>query len=339
MSIRITSSGRTCSAALVLSLTLSTALLASASAHATPATAMQSVSFSTGTQSLWGPGRGTASFGASGSASVPATFFTPEVGVGYSFGASSGTAVASVGGNVAASYDDHLSAPGTASIQLSYAPTSGSFSTNLGASASLTGFVHDVPFFGPWDFCIYCQNWSLQTGSSATPGFGTTRSGTDAVSVAGVGPNIGVASATLNLNATQQSNLRLDSLRGVLRATNQTTGTTHLTPFTGAGSSLVGVTLDENGVWDFSLLSLDLGNTFWSTMGAGFSFDIDVFGVISESFPFANVPLLSTGGFELDFAERTVTNLFSITVPEPGTALLLASGLLGLLVFQPRRIR
>lgn len=319
-------------------LLLVASILFASVAAATPASYSQALNFSTGTQSLWGPGSGTGSFGASGSAGVPSTFFTPALGVGYSFSASSGTASASVDGQLGATFDNHLAAPGSATINLSYTPTSGGFSTNLGARADLTGYVHDIPFYGPWNFCFYCKNWSLQTSSSSTPGFGLTRSDTDAVSVAGVGPDIGVASAQANINATQGANLRLDRFTGILSYTHRDTGTTYTTPFSFAGASVLTANLDMEGMWDFSLLSVDLANTFWSTMGGSLSFDVDVIGLINESWSFASINLLNTGGFDLNFGSKNLLDTFSIYVPEPATGLLLATGLIGLAVAGRRRV-
>lgn len=318
-------------------------LLTAGVASATPATYTRNLSFSTGTESLWGPGQGTASFGASGSAGIPQVTgpfdvqITPGLGVSYDFGASSGTASANVNGSLEAQYDDYLLAPGVASITLDYATSSGGFGTDLGANIDIEGYVDRIPFGSRWDFCFYCAGPTLNTSSSSRPDFGVTRTDTDSISLAGVGPSfLSLASAQMNLNATQRSNLRLDEFTGVMTYENLDTGTNGLLGFALDQASVLDVLLPEAGEWRFGFLDLDLDNTFWSTMGGSLSLDIDVFGVIDESWSFASLDLLDTPRFALDFGELDVASAFSITVPEPGSGWLLASGLVGL-AFAGRR--
>lgn len=306
-----------------------------APAVATPMVYSQALGFSTGTQSLWGPGKTSASFGASGGASVHPPFL-PEIGGAYNFSASAGTASASLNGTLSASYDDFVH-QGTTSIGVGFNPTSGSFASHLGASFDVTGYVHDIPFYGPWDFCIYCNNKSLDPSLSYTPVFGTQRSASDSFGIAGVGPDIGVASAQLTLNANQTTYFRPDSLFGALQYTNRDSGLTRSVMLSLTGTSFLDVNLDQPGIWDFTFTGLDIADTFHSTIGSNLSVDINVIGLIDQSFPFGSIPLLNTPSFGLDFASLGPLSAFSILVPEPGTGLLLVSGLLGLAAFGRRR--
>lgn len=295
------------------------------------------LAFSTGNQSLWGPGASSSSFGGSGSAGT--TIAGVDVGAGYSFRASSGTARANLSGNLGATYAQELALPGVTRIGLGFTGTSGSFSTALGASASISAYAHDVPFFGPWDPCVYCRNWSLDTSASFTPVLGVQHSGTGSFAVAGVGPDIGVASAQLTLNANQTARFRSTALVGSLRATHRDSSASQTLGFSLAGSSFLDFDLDQAGLWDFDFLGLDVANTFSTTIGANLSVDLGCcFGAISKSFPFGNVSLLNTPSFGLDFGAKSLLGAFSISVvPEPGSTALVLLGLAGLFVTGRRR--
>ncbi|NNL66290.1 MAG: hypothetical protein HKP30_08615 [Myxococcales bacterium] len=306
-------------------------LLLGAASPARAATFTSGLAFSTGTRSLWGPGGGSSSFGGSGS--LGTRLAGVDVGAGYDFSATAGTVRANLSGSLVADYAAELALPGVTQIGLDWNGSSGSFSTDLGASAEISAYVHDVPFFGPWDPCVYCQDWSLDTSRSFTSTFGVQRSDTDSFSVAGVGPDIGVASAQLSLNANQTARFRPDALTGSLRATHRDSGLSKLLGFSLQDVSVLDVDLDEAGIWDFDLLGLDIANTFSTTIGANLSVDLECcFGAIGTSFPFGNVSLLNTPSFALDFGARNLASAFSIlVVPEPGATGLVLLGLGGLL--------
>lgn len=313
------------------------ALGAPLAALSAPVTTSHAVSFSSGTQSLWGPGGSTASFRKSGSASFFLPPFGPTLGAGYLATASAGTVSGNAVATIAASYDDTLAAPGAASVQLRVAGLTGNVATNLGARFDVTGSVHDIPFFGPWDFCFWCNNYQLDTNITLG-GMGAQRTGTDSFALAGVAPDIAVASAKLNLNANQTARFTPTHLTGTLAYTHRDTGTTRSLAFTLASLVELMPQLDLAGIWDFRFSGLDLHDLFSTTIGANLSVDIDVFGLVSHSFPFGNVSLLNTPSFELDFAAASPFQAFSIlVVPEAGTLLLFVAGNAGLLLVGRRR--
>jgi len=308
------------------------------SAHASPMTFSRALQFNTGTQSLWGPGGSTASFGASGSASVFIPPFGPTVGAGYSAGASAGTVSGTLGGSLSASYDDMLSLPGTTSIDLGFAGVTGNVQSHLGARFDVTGFVHNLPVYGPWDFCVYCANYALDTSITLAPTLGTQRTGADSFGVAGVGPDIGIASAQVTLNANQTARFTPSAITGAMTYMHRESGVERSILFALSSVSVLDPILDLMGTWDFVFSKLDVTNSFNSTIGANLSIDVSAVGLFSKNFPFANVSLLNTSPFGLDFATLAPIAAFSITVvPEPGTLLLLGLGLGGLAASGRRR--
>lgn len=193
----------------------------------------------------------------------------------------------------------------------------------------MTGFVHDIPFFGPWDFCLYCANYALDPSRSFTPVFGTQVTASDSFGVAGVGPDSVIASAQLTLNANQTIRFRPDALVGSLGYVHRESGLARSLPFSLSGVPVLDALLDRNGIFDFTFSGLDIANTFSTTIGANLSIDIAALG-LEWTFPFANVSLLNTPSFDLNFATLGAVSAFSIVVPEPGTLLLLGAGLAGL---------
>lgn len=307
-------------------------------------------SFSTNfnaSQSLF-KGGASAGFDKSGSAGS-------SVGVSYSAKANSGTVTANVNGQIQANYTSLLYNPySSTNVNLQFNGASSSFSSALGASANVSGFL-DIcvipnPFGGcitriDTDFDLLDQGLFLSPGSSSTANLGTTRSASDADSAIGFGPNldliIGELGAEVNLDIDQQIALSLQGIDGILGYSNRNTGESLFTSFTIGASDQVNVITEDlsAGIWDFSLLNLSLGNTF--------SNDVDLelrptINYVLGEWPAPGSSPISLGlideSFALGFNTLQATNLFSVqVVPVPAGVWLFGSALLALVGVNRRR--
>jgi len=322
-------------------------------AEALPVTTSQSLNFSAGKQSLWGPGGAAASFKKSGSVG------NTTLGFKYSAKASSGTVEsARFAGQLRYSYDDYINvnADDLLSMQFIGNPNGGLIDTLFGAS--LTTEYQILGFTG----CIFCAGLTLDIDQSFTPRLDRRFSGSDTATpvTLEVGPNLGLAAATagVDIDLTQTSSLTGTGITGMVTATNRGSGTSlnQSVSVLNNGIFNLDLGLDEVGIWDVSLTNLSLSNQFFSSFGLSLVPFVQYFvglgcgepgtdsdnGIFCASdgradFTLANLDLGSTQAFALNFNSLNL-NPFSIEtfaapvaqVPEPGSITLLAIGLLAL---------
>ena len=321
--------------------------LATSLAHA--ATTSFNTNFSA-TQSLFSGGA-SAGFNESGSTGG-------SIGISYSAVANSGTVNAGVNGQIAATYNDIISTPNTATtINLKFNGGASSVSSQLGANANVSGFLGFCAIPNPLPFgpsCVTSINESfslLNEGLFLTPGtnfnanLGVKSSANVADSAIGFGPNIdliiGDLGAVVNLDVDQTIDFTPQNIDGILSYRNRNSGDMFAMPFLMGITDMIDITTVDlgPGIWDFSLLDMDLGNLFRNDVNLELRPTINY--VLGE-WPSAGSSPISLGlvdeSFALDFNTLMATNLFSIkVVPVPAAVWLFGSGLLGLIGIARRK--
>ncbi len=327
-------------------------------AHAALVSTEQLLNFDAGKQSLWGLGGVAASFNASGSVG------SSTLGFNYSAQASTGTVEqASFDGLLHYTYND-TSMLGTRDLltfNFTGNSNGGLFETLFGASLET-----NYQILGG-EGCIYCRGASLNVEKTFTPELDIPFSGSDTATpaTAEVGPNIGVASGTagVDIDVRQTSTLEGTGISGAITAVNRATGDVRNVGLSVADNGFFNVDLglDLAGLWDVTLSSLTLDNSFFSsfamnlvpfvqyTIGvgcgdAGRDSDNGLLcgGDGRADWNLANISLGSTQSFaltfnQLDLAPFTIDVRDQVaSVPEPDTLTLLGIGLLSLAALRRR---
>lgn len=345
------------------------AALVPAAPQAAAATAQQSLVFSSGKQSIWGPG-GAAAFGASGYA-----IGNHSLGISYSMSASSGSVASSISGQLAARYDDLVAWDDRNAVQVGFDffgnPTGGSLSTDLGAHAEVAAHLNldlaGVPI--GWNPSLIDANYRLDIDRSFTTALAQTVTGNDAFTPASIGiglPTFGIGlagGAGLDLDIFQSARMDLTGLGGRVQARHRDSGfelVQALSLDDAAGQFLI-FELGRAGLWDFSYLDLSLANRFSTqfsmNMLAYVEYGVGVYcgdlGTDSDNVlctddrkraNLAGVNLFRSPELALAFGPLDTGPAFSVEVmaapvPEPASVLLMLAGTGALLARRRRALQ
>lgn len=303
-------------------------------------------------QSFWGPNRTAANFGSH-------DFFGGEaLGISYNVSASSGTVSGNFNGTVQSQYSDEIWYWQTwqSRFDFSGTPGGGQLSTFIGAKASVTAHALGA------DATVLNEDKSISISHSFTPVLDQLEKDSGSVNAAapGVGINIGVgsASAGVDLNIVQKVNFTGKAIEGNLVGKNLSTGDAISTPI---AFDVNGQPDFENvklgwGYWQMQLEDLALSNDFSTEFllgldpfvqykigvgcgDAGTNRDNGWFCLADgkSSFHAANIDLLATQTFGLNFAQADLPAFYVNVVPEPGSVSLLLLALGGCVLMQRGR--
>lgn len=280
------------------------------------------------------------------------------VGVSYRAFANTGTVNSNVNGSLRATFDDVISVGDTANVVLDYLGGLSSLSSSFGMGASVSAFVNvsiDLPFPVP-DFnvnetveilnLIPGGGLELSPSSNFVSNLGAGNSASDSdTGIAAVVPIIPIpivddVGAGVNLDLRQTINLTPTAVEGILRGVNRNNGNTIVRNMNITGPSdtnnllLAGL---DTGIWDFSLLDIDLFNLFRNDVDLDINPTITLPLLPDPTFNLATVNLFDQT-FALDFNTLNRQNLFSILVtPIPAAVWLFGTALLGFVGFARRR--
>lgn len=275
--------------------------------------------------------------------------------------ASTGNVNADVEAKITANYKERLqkSESGAAEVDLSASNVRSAFDTFVGATAGV-GVNFGRIDFGPINvnpprISIGEVGYGIETEGSRN-GFGAVSdTGNEPITGFGVPTIPGVSvQAEVTLDGSQQSELSVDDIFGIVRATHSS-GAIFTDAFSILSDARSVLDLSMNGVWDLELVGIGIANTWDSALGlaasgrlgfaVGFNcgnFDEDGdngFGCVYDTGAKITSPqlsLINPDPFALDFGFKTV-NLGQVeVVPLPAGLGLLLSGL-GVFGYASRR--
>lgn len=311
------------------------------------ATSSFSTSFSS-TESLWQ------------GAGIPATGFNESFSTGGAIGingrafANTGTATAAVNGSLAATYDEKIKVGSSTNVALNFIGSGSTVASAFGAEAAIGAFVNAcvVPniFTGG---CITRVNESFDlagVGASLQPerafnaNIGANSgNASDQQEVTSVGALdlgiIGRLGASVDLDFRQTISLTPTTMDGILQGVNRGNGNVITQAFAIGASDMANLSFAGlgTGIWDFSILDLDLFGRFYNTASLVLEPTINYI-IDSTVIASLTVPLI-TNSFLMDFNTLGSRNLFSVIVtPIPAAVWLFGTALLGFVGFARRRV-
>jgi hypothetical protein len=233
------------------------AVCVSLQAHATTVNTV--VNFSAASQSMWGPD-GPSVLGYSGSASWDLPLGLGTETFGYGFVANAGTVMGNASGSLVTNYTPVMSAPGVANIGLQFDSGTGSLTSEVNASATLTFFSQT---FGPSVGLIVNNNFSPSA-------YGVQWLGITADDIANPSVDLTVASAGLDFGVTQFNHFTPTGIDGTLFYQREGSSVVQSQAFNLATGATLPVNLSQAGTYDFWFGNdWDFLNQFYSSTSLG----------------------------------------------------------------------